>query len=123
MYNTAAFAGPTYGSLSLESGRNYMNECFINIWDLAISRNFPLGGGRNIQVRADLFNAFNTVVYDDFQDTLQLVSPTNQTVRNSQFNDDGTINEDRLIPRNAGFGAVQGAMNMRSVQLQLRFQF
>ena len=123
MYNTSVFSGPSYGSVGLESGRNIMNECFQNLWDMAVSRNFQLGGGRTIQVRAEMFNAFNAVIYDDFEDTLQLVSPTNQTIRNPQFNADGTLNQDRLKPNNAGFGAAQGAENMRSVQLQVRFRF
>jgi len=29
----------------------------------------------------------------------------------------------RLIPQNAGFGAVTGAQAMRTAQVQLRFQF
>jgi hypothetical protein len=122
MYDTSVFSGPTYGSLGMESGRNYMNECFQNLWDLSVTRNFTLGGGRTIQFRAEFFNAFNTVVFDDFQDTLQLTNPIDQVIRNPQFID-GQLNQDRLRPRQAGFGAVQGAESLRSVQLQLRFRF
>ena len=50
-------------------------------------------------------------------------SPTDQTVRNPQYNADGTLVQTRLTPQNAGFGAVTAAQAMRSVQLQLRFQF
>ena len=123
MYDTSVFSGPGYGSLGLESGQNYMNECFQNLWDMAVSRNFQLGGGRSIQVRAEMFNAFNAVIYDDFQDTLQLVSPTDPRIRNAQFLEDGSLDPDRLTPRQAGFGAVQGAEALRSVQLQVRFRF
>jgi hypothetical protein len=107
----------------MESGRNYMNECFQNLWDLAVSRNFQLGGGRTIQVRAEMFNAFNAVIFDDFQDQLQLVSPTDPRIRNAQFDENGNLDQNRLTPRNAGFGAVQGAENLRSVQVQVRFRF
>ena len=48
---------------------------------------------------------------------------TDQTVRNSQFLPDGSVDPTKLLPRNAGFGAVNGAQAMRSVQLQLRFGF
>jgi hypothetical protein len=123
LFDTSVFSGPTYGSLGMESGRNYMNECFINLWDLAVTRVFRLGGSRSVQVRAEVFNAFSTVVYDDFETTLQLVSPTDQAVRNAQFNEDGTLNQNRLTPRTAGFGAAQGARPLRSVQLQVRFRF
>ena len=63
-FNTAAFAGPTYNSLGLESGQNLLGGCFENITDLSIARNIRLGGGRQIQLRVDMFNAFNTVVID-----------------------------------------------------------
>jgi len=42
---------------------------------------------------------------------------------NSQFNADGTVNQSRLKPNNAGFGAATGARGLRNIQLQLRFQF
>jgi hypothetical protein len=122
-FNTAAFAGPVAPSLGLESGRNLLRECANHTWDMAIARNFRLGGGRQIQVRAEMFNAFNTVIYNSVQTSLQLVSPTNQTVRNPQFREDGSIVESRLKPNNAGFGAVTGAAALRSAQVQVRFSF
>ena len=84
---------------------------------------FRLGGSRTAQLRFDLFNALNTVVYSARATQLQLNSPTDQTVRNPQYNADGTLVETRLTPQNAGFGAVTAAQAMRSAQLQLRFQF
>jgi hypothetical protein len=122
-FNTAAFTGPLYGSLGLESGRNQLRGCPDHTVDLAIARNIPLGGSRNAQLRVDLFNAFNSVVYNAVATQLQLNSPTDQTVRNSQYNADGTLVQTRLIPQNAGFGAVTAAQAMRTVQIQLRFQF
>jgi hypothetical protein len=122
-FNTAAFAGPLPGSNGLESGRNYMTGCADKTVDLAIQRNIRLGGSRTFQVRADLFNAFNTAVYTSRQTTLQLNSPTDHTIRNAQHLADGSLDPARLIPRNAGFGAGTVAMGMRSVQLQFRLQF
>jgi hypothetical protein len=122
-FNTAAFSGPTYSSLGLESGRNTLLGCPDHTVDLAIARNFPLGGSRQAQFRIDLFNAFNAVVFNAFATQLQLNSPTDQTVRNPQFNPDGTLTPMRLTPQNAGFGAVTGAQAMRTAQVQLRFQF
>ena len=66
---------------------------------------------------------FNTVVFNSRVTQLQLVSPTDQTVRNPQFLADGTLDQSRVQPRNAGFGAVTGANPMRSVQATLRFSF
>ena len=48
-------------------GRESAARVQLNFWDLAISRHIPLGGGRNLQFRFDLFNAFNTVVYNAVQ--------------------------------------------------------
>jgi hypothetical protein len=42
---------------------------------------------------------------------------------NNQFNADGTLNTARAKPNNAGFGAATGALGMRNVQVQVRFQF
>jgi hypothetical protein len=122
-FDTSAFKGPTYGSVGLESGRNYLGGCMDKTVDLAVARNFPLPGGRNIQVRADVFNVFNSVVYNARQTQLQLTNPTDQVVRNAQYNADGSLNSARVRPRDAGFGAATGAQDMRSVQIQLRFQF
>jgi hypothetical protein len=122
-FNTAAFAGPTYNSLGLESGRNYMKGCFENNVDLAVARNIRLGGSRSLQFRVDIFNAFNTVVFTGRQTQLQLNSPTDQTVRNPQFNADGSVIATRLRPQDAGFGAVTGAADLRSIQLQIRLGF
>ncbi|HWB17621.1 MAG TPA: carboxypeptidase-like regulatory domain-containing protein [Vicinamibacterales bacterium] len=122
-FNVNAFAGPLPGSTGLESGQNYLVGCPNHTLDLTLIRNFRLGGGRAIQVRADAFNAFNVLVYNGRQTTLQLVSPTNQTVRNAQYNADGSVSSSRLQPNQAGFGAVTGAQAMRSMQLQVRFVF
>ena len=122
-FNASAFAGPVAPSVGLESGRNYMQGCPENSTDLAIARNFRLGGTRVAQARVELFNAFNTVVYNNRVTQLQLVSPTDQTVRNSQFLPGGALDPARAQPRNAGFGAVTSAMPMRSVQATLRFSF
>ena len=61
-FNTAAFAGPTYGSNGMESGRNYMRGCGQSIWDLSLARNIRLGGRRSLQFRAEVYNAFNSAV-------------------------------------------------------------
>ena len=122
-FSTAAFSGPLPGSVGLESGRNYMIGCPDKTTDLAISRVFKLGGARTAQFRVEMFNAFNAVVYNARQTQLQLVSPTNQTIRNPQFLADGTVDPNRLKTTAAGFGAVTGAQPLRTIQAQLRFSF
>jgi hypothetical protein len=122
-FTTSAFSGPLPGSVGLESGRNYMVGCPDKTTDLAISRMFKLGGARTAQFRLEMFNAFNVVVYNARQTQLQLVSPTNQTIRNSQFLADGTVDPNRMKTTAAGFGAVTGAQPLRTIQAQLRFSF
>jgi hypothetical protein len=122
-FAAASFAGPTSGSVGLESGRFYMDGCNDHTLDLSLQKNIRLGGSRRVQFRVDLFNAFNAVVYSARNSTIQFNSPTDQTVRNSQYLADGSLDSTRLLPKTAGFGAVTAAQPLRSVQFQLRFMF
>jgi hypothetical protein len=122
-FNTAAVTGPQYGSLGLDSGRNIMRACPNKIIDLSLSRDIRIRGNQGVEFRLDLFNAFNTVVITERQNEIQFVSPTNLTIRNSQTLADGSIDPARLTPRTAGFGAATNAMDMRSVQVQIRYRF
>ena len=122
-FNTAAVTGPQYGSVGLESGRFLMGGCPDHTVDLAIARNIRLGGNRNVQFRLDVFNAFNTVIYNARERNVIYRSPTDLTIVNSQYLPDGTLDPNRLTPRTAGFGAATGAQPLRNLQLQVRFQF
>ena len=122
-FNTAAVSGPPVGSVGLESGQNYLTGCFENFWDLAIARNFRLGGSRMVQLRLEMFNAFDTVVYSNRNTTVNIQSPTDPTVTNPQYNPDGSLVPTRIRPADAGFGAATSAFALRSMQAQIRFQF
>ena len=141
-WNAAAVSGPQYGSVGLESGRNYLIGCPDYTTDLAIARNFPFGGGRQFQVRLDAYNAFNIAVVTDRQRTANFRSPTDMTLTNPQYvvnpgdttlapGASGTaIAPGRDLPRNAGFGAANNwstnAINNqygRFIQLTVRVQF
>ena len=135
-FNVNAVTGPGYNSVGLESGRNVMVGCPDHTVDLAIARNIRLGGSRNFQIRLDAFNVFNSYILNARNSTIQFTSPTDLTVRNPQYNPDGTLVATRLQPRNAGFGAATGAQNRgadgaynngtnynRTIQLAFRFQF
>lgn len=122
-FNTAAVTGPTYRSLGLESGRNILRGCPDKTVDLALMREIRMGGARRLEVRLDVFNAFNAVVITGRQTQIQYNSPTDLTVRNSQTRADGSIDPARSTPRTAGFGAATAAQAMRNVQVQIRFGF
>ena len=122
--NAAAFAGPTFGSIGDESGRNLLNGCADHTMDLSIARNIRFGERARFQFRVDAFNAFNTVVINGRQAQMQLTNPNDPTtIRNNQFTADGALNQSRLQPKDAGFGAATGAQTMRRVQIQLRLIF
>ena len=122
-FNTAAFAGPTYGSDGMESGRNYMTGCGQSLWDLSVARNVRLGGHRSFQFRAEVYNAFNSVFYTGRNTNVQMNNPVDQVVQNPQYNADGSVVQSRLKPNAAGFGAVNGTTAPLTMQLQLRFSF
>jgi len=122
-FNTAAVAGPTYGSTGLESGRYLLGGCPDHTVDLAIAKSVRVGGQRSLQFRLDIFNVFNTVIYNDRNTTVIYRSPTDQTIANSQYLPDGTLDPNRMTPRNAGFGAATNAQPLRNLQLQIRFGF
>ena len=86
-------------------------------------REIRVRGARRLQLRLDVFNAFNTAVINARQTQIQYISPTDLTIRNSQTRADGSIDPARLTPRTAGFGAATGAQTMRNVQVQIRFAF
>ena len=124
MFDPSAYQGPTYGSIGNESGNNTLLGCWDKTVDLSISRNIAMGGHRQLQFRLDIFNVFNTVVFNARQNVIQYTSPAaNTTVTNPQYNADGSLNTARLTPANAGAGAATGAQAMRSMQAQLRFYF
>jgi hypothetical protein len=120
---STALAGPQVGSVGLESGRFLLHGCKNHTMDVAIQRTINLGGSRRLQLRADVYNVFNTVIFSGRQTQLQMNSLSDQTVRNSQFRADGTVDPNRLKPNQAGFGAANNALALRAVQGQIKFVF
>jgi hypothetical protein len=120
----AAFQGPLAGSDGLESGSGYARSCFISSMDLAIARTIRLGASRSIQLRVDMFNAFNQSGMTNRNSTLSLSSPTNPVdIQNLPYDSNGNIIESRSRPRGAGFGVATGYQAPRTLQLQARFAF
>ena len=44
-------------------------------------------------------------------------------MRNAQILADGTVDPNRLLPKNSGFGGATGAGAMRTARMYVRFQF
>ena len=56
--------------------------------------------------------------------SMTLSNPSDPTtIVNNQFNADGSLNQARVRPQNAGFGAVNAWQAARTVQAYIRFKF
>jgi len=123
-FNTSAFQGPLTNSVGLESGNDYLNNCFTSIFDLAIARNINLGATRKLQLRVEMFNAPNSAIITGRNSTMNLSDPSNPAnATNLPFDSAGNLIPARSIPRGAGFGVANNYQAPRSVQLQIRFSF
>jgi hypothetical protein len=124
-FDATKVQGPAYGSVGLESGRNYLRGCMNRNIDFSLVRRIRIPGGEKYQLelRADVFNAGNWTVITGRNTSAQFNNPTSMTLANNQYNADGSLNASRLTPRNAGFGAANAAQNMRNIQLQVHLRF
>jgi hypothetical protein len=123
-FNASAFQGPVTGSNGLESGNNYLRGCFQSTLDLSLARNIPVGTGRTIQLRVDLFNAPNSAIITSRNTTLNLSNPNDPvTINNLPFDANGNLIESRSRPRGAGVGVATNYQNPRTLQAQIRFTF
>ncbi|HEU4935702.1 MAG TPA: hypothetical protein VFT39_04545, partial [Vicinamibacterales bacterium] len=105
--------------------------------DLSIARNIRLGGGKNLQLRADLFNVPNAAAITNRNTTLVLSNPNDPVTNVAPVFDpvtgllnngvnllpNGAVSPDRSKPKNAGFGVATAYQAPRNVQLQVRFSF
>jgi hypothetical protein len=123
-FNTAAFKGPASGSDGLESASNYLRGCFVSSTDLAVARTIQLGGGRFVQIRMDVFNAFNQSAITNRNASMTLSSPADPlTILNLPYETDGSVVAARSLPRGAGFGVATAYQAPRTMQFQVRFAF
>jgi hypothetical protein len=136
-FNASALAAPTYGSVGMESGRNYLRFCPITQLDMSIVRRIRVFKGERyrLELRGDVWNVTNAVQINCVVGAANPLptgctasngiynNPTSMTLVNNQYNADSSLNQNRLTPRTAGFGAANGAWPMRNIQLELRLQF
>jgi hypothetical protein len=87
------------------SSRNLIYNPGEQQWDLALFKNFNLGGAKRAQFRAEFFNFPNHPNWGSVQT--------------------GTLNGDILIadPSNASFGRITSKTGQRDIQLSVRFIF
>jgi hypothetical protein len=125
-FNTAAFQGPLAGSVGLDSGAGYLRGCFISSLDMSISRVIRAGGSKAVQLRLDLFNAFNQTGITDRNTTMNLANTSAAaaaTITNLPYDANGNLIPSLSLPRSAGFGVATNYQVPRAVQVQIRFSF
>jgi hypothetical protein len=101
-FRTDAFRLPgalTYGTMS----KTLLRGPGINNWDIAVFKNFPITERWKLQVRAELYNAFNHTQFSGF-DAAARFDATGAQI-------------------NGQFGQFTGARDPRQVQLSARVQF
>ena len=125
-FTATAFQGPSTNSLGLESGTNYLKGCFRSALDLSIARNIRFGGGRNVQLRVDVFNVPNAAIVTGRNTTVNFVNPATDTTTITNLPYDlatGAVVDARSRPRGAGAGVATTYQNPRTVQAQVRISF
>ena len=121
----AAFQGPrSAASVSIRAPAT-LKGCFISTMDLAIARTIRLGGAQSIQLRIDMFNAFNQAGDHQPERDDAVVSPDRirSTFRTCRSTRTENLIESRSRPRGAGFGVATAYQAPRTMQFQLRFAF
>lgn len=111
----AGLALPRVGSAGFDSAPRSIRRPGDNDWDISVFKNIPLHReGMRIQLRAEMFNAFNHARFNDFN-------------RGSQFNQAGQlINTPSVLGGTGGrfgFGALTGTLDPRRIQLAAKFYF
>jgi hypothetical protein len=125
-FNPAAVTGPTYGSVGMESGVNYLRGCATEIVDTSIVRKFhfwKFKESRTFEFRSDIFNTLNAAFITGRNTSVTYNNPTSMTVQNAEYDASGNINSGRSLPQNAGFGAANGGSTSRNLQLEVRIAF
>ncbi len=115
--NTSVFAPAAVGSMGMESAQRIVTRPGVNNWDISAFKNFPFTSevSRYLQLRVELFNAWNHTQFSDFNRSATF-NPTTGALTNlpsSLGGGGGTY----------GFGAVNAARNPRIIQLAAKFYF
>ena len=104
-FNPAAFATPAAGTFG-NSTRNILRNPGQQQWDIALFKNFSIGGMRKVQFRAEVFNFPNHPNLGD--------AHTNSLAGNNRYAD----------LSNSRFGRITSKTDdRRDIQLSLRFLF
>jgi hypothetical protein len=112
---TNVFAPAMRGSTGMDSALYQVRGPGINNWDISAFKNVPYAGeNRYIQLRVEMFNAFNHTQFSDFNRSIVFNSAGQITnLPPSQGGGGGTF----------GFGAMTSARSARIIQLAAKIYF
>jgi len=112
---TNVFAPAGRGSTGMDSTLYQVRGPGINNWDISAFKNVPYAGeNRYIQLRVEMFNAFNHTQFSDFNRSIVFNSAGQITnLPPSQGGGGGTF----------GFGAMTSARSARIIQLAAKIYF
>ncbi len=116
-FSVAAFTMPQAGSVGLESPRYTMYLPPAQSLDLSVSKSFPFGGKRRLELRIDAFNALNLVNYSGVNSTIFFKSLTDPTITNLPYDASGNL------VNKFGVGTISAVGAPRQLQLMTRFTF
>jgi hypothetical protein len=111
-FDVTAFALPTPGSTSFESGRNFLYSSPINSLDMSLSKRFRFKEKVEMEFRLDAFNALNHTQFDGVGSTF--TGPVGGTTPDNLAKEFGNP---------TGFGGVTSVRRPRNLQLVGRIQF
>lgn len=101
-FNTSVFRAPAVGTVG-NSSRNVLRQPGTNNWDLTATKNIPIGERVRLQLRCELYNAFNHTQFSSFDTSARFDPQGNQV--------------------NTNFGAFTAAAPARLLQLAIRANF
>jgi hypothetical protein len=115
--NSAVFHPAQVGSVGMDSGVRNVREPGWQNWDISVFKEFPFWKeGDKIQLRLEMFNAWNHAEFNGFNNTINFssISP-NATVTNLSKYIGG--------PQQFGFGALNSVRDPRIIQLAAKIYF
>jgi hypothetical protein len=101
-FRTDAFRAPAVGTIG-NAARTLLRQPGTNNWDITAAKNIPVHERFRIQLRCELYNAFNHTQFSSFDTTARFDAQGNQV--------------------NSNFGAFTAAAPARLLQLAVRVNF
>ena len=115
--NANAFTVPAVGSLALGCRRNNVYGPGVNDFDMSLQKTFSFTERLKLDVRGEAFNIFNHTQFSGVNNTIDFSGLTNPTVTNLPYSSGGSL------VNTSGFGAINGVLPARVLQLVAKMRF